>query len=445
MRIEVEFLTGTVYASDGMNGTEWPPHPARMFSAMVNAAKQADMGEAADEALRWLERQGPPEIRAGEPAESHTVTRFVPPNYPRFRNPYHVLPWFRGGAPQKRTFPAQTPSDPIVSFQWSHVKSYPEILPQIVRQVGYLGHSTSLVRANVENDLVEPTLVPDPVGSAALGIPTPGRLKELEDCFSRGQRPVPPAFHRYRYVTAEVAESSHGNMIVIRQASGLPIPVEATLTFTEALRGALIAAASELGLLLPEIHGHQEGPHCAYLPLPFAGWQHASGFIMGGAIALPRSTSAAVRQKVYRICAGLNHIAVPAFGRWQPGPAGADAPLTLQPSTWTGPATTWATLTPVVLKHRPSVKFERPLEQMIGDYCIAAGLPRPADVQAGRYPFLPNVPPAYDFRLRRKCTEPEERFAAHAMLRFSQPVKGPILLGKLRHFGLGLLRPVGGN
>src|ERR1035438_2648352 len=103
-------------------------------------------------------------------------------------------------------------------------------------------------------------------------------------------------------------------MIVLRQASGLPIPVEATLTFTEALRGALIAVASQQGSLLPEIHGHQDGPHCAYLPLPFSGWQHANGFIMGAAIALPSGTSAAVRQKIYRICAGLNHVAVPAFG-----------------------------------------------------------------------------------------------------------------------------------
>jgi CRISPR-associated protein Csb2 len=444
MRIEVEFLTGTVYASDGANGTEWPPHPARLFSAMVNAAKEADMGDTGDEALRWLESQGPPEIRAGEAAETHPVTRFVPPNYPRFRNPCHLLPWLRHGAPQKRTFPAQTPSDPMVSFQWPTIKSYPEILPQIVRRVGHLGHSSSLVRASVENDFVEPTLVPDPHGSAALGVPTPGRLKELEDCYSLGHRPVPPAFHRYRYVAPTVAESSHGDMIVIRQAGGLPIPVEATLTFTMALRGALIAVADEQGLLLPEIHGHQDGPHCAYLPLPFSGWQHANGFIMGAAIALPRGIGAAVRQRIYRVCAGLDHVAVPAFGCWQPGPVGSDAPLTLRPSTWVGPATTWGTLTPVVLKHRPSVKFQRPLEQMIGDYCIAAGLPKPAEVRAGRYPFLPNVPPAYDFRLRRKAAEPEERFAAHALLRFSQPVEGPVVLGKLRHFGLGLLRPVAG-
>ena len=51
MRIEVEFLTETVYASDGANGTEWPPHPARLFSALVSAAKEADLGDTGDDAL----------------------------------------------------------------------------------------------------------------------------------------------------------------------------------------------------------------------------------------------------------------------------------------------------------------------------------------------------------------------------------------------------------
>lgn len=442
MRIEVEYLTGTVYASNGANGVEWPPHPARLFSAMVNTAKEADMGESADEALRWLERQGPPEIRAGRAAETQPVTRFVPPNYPRFRNPYHLLPWLRGGAPQSRTFPAQTPSDPVVSFQWSAITAYPEILREIVRRMARLGHSASLVRANLEDDTVEPTLLPDRQGSIPLGVPTPGRLNELEECYRLDQRPRPPAIHGYRYRTPSSVESSHQEVIIMRQAGGLPIPVEASLTFTEALRSAVIGLGAAQGLLVSEVHGHADGPHCAYLPLPFAGWTHGTGFIMGAAIALPSGTGFAVRQKIYRTCAGLTQVDVPAFGYWQPGPVGSEAPVTLRASTWVGPATAWATITPVVLKHRPSIKFQRPLEQMIGDYCLAAGLPRPVEVRAGRHPFLPNVPPAYDFRLRRKAIEPEERFAAHALLRFDQPVKGPVLLGKLRHFGLGLLRPV---
>jgi CRISPR-associated protein Csb2 len=197
--------------------------------------------------------------------------------------------------------------------------------------------------------------------------------------------------------------------------------------------------------MTPEIHGHQDGPHCAYLALPFAGWEHGNERVLGAALVVPRGAGIGLRQRIYRACAALNHIEVPAFGTWQPGAVRIPAPVTLQPSTWTRPARTWATITPIVLKHRPSQKFERPLEKMVADYCVAAGLPRPIEVRAGRYPFLPSVPRAYDFRLRRKPAEPEERFATHAWVRFDRRVEGPVLLGKLRHFGLGLLRPVEGS
>jgi CRISPR-associated protein Csb2 len=427
-----------------LNQPEWPPHPARLFSAMVNAAKQAELGEPADDALRWLEQQKPPAIRAGEAGDAVVVTRFVPPNYPRFRESYQLLPWFRDSAKQQRMFPAQTPSDPVVSFEWPEIEAYPPILPEIVKRVAHLGHSASFVRASVEKDGVEPTLVPDPQGSIPLRVPTPGRLKDLEECFQLGQWPRPAAIQRYRRAEPPLAQSGHAEMIVMRQVAGLSIPVEATLTFTEAFRRALIAVADQQGAMIPEIHGHEHGPHCAYIALPFAGWEHSDGRIIGAALVLPRGARMGMRHRVYRACSALNHIEVPAFGRWQPGPVRIAPPVTLQPSTWTRPARAWATVTPIVLKHRPSKKFERPLEQMIADYCVGAGLPKPVEVRAGRYPFLPSVPRAYDFRLRRKAAEPEERFAAHAWIRFDRLVEGPILLGKLRHFGLGLLRPAEG-
>jgi CRISPR-associated protein Csb2 len=445
MRIEVEYLSGTVYASDGLNQPEWPPHPARLFSAMVNAAKQAELGESADDALRWLEQQRPPSIRSGEPGDAVVVTRFVPPNYPRFREPYQMLPWFRDSAKQQRMFPSQTPSDPVVSFEWPGIDSYPAALPEIVRRIARLGHSASFVRASVETDGVEPTFVPDSRGPIALRVPTPGRLDELEECYRLDQWPRPAALQRYRRFEPPLAQSGHGEMIVMRQVGGLPIPVEATLTFTEAFRKALIAVADQQGVVTPEIHGHQNGPHCAYVPLPFAGWEHSNGRLLGAALVMPRGAGILLQHRIYRACAALKHIEVPAFGSWQPGPVRVPAPMTLQPSTWIRPARTWATITPIVLKHRPSQKFDRPLEKTVAEYCVAAGLPRPIEVRVGRYPFLPSVPRAYDFRLRRKAAEPEERFATHAWIRFDRLVEGPVLLGKLRHFGLGLLRPVEGS
>lgn len=60
---------------------EWPPHPARLYSAMVAAwadSSEPDPGERA--ALCWLEAQGAPEIHCGEPGRRAIVTHFVPVN-----------------------------------------------------------------------------------------------------------------------------------------------------------------------------------------------------------------------------------------------------------------------------------------------------------------------------------------------------------------------------
>lgn len=60
---------------------EWPPHPARLYSAMVAAwadSSEPDAGERA--ALCWLEAQGAPEIHCGEPGRRAVVTHFVPVN-----------------------------------------------------------------------------------------------------------------------------------------------------------------------------------------------------------------------------------------------------------------------------------------------------------------------------------------------------------------------------
>lgn len=65
--IDVEFLTGRYVAtsySDRSRG-EWPPHPARLFSALVAAwAEDAEPDEETAAALDWLAAAGAPEIVA---------------------------------------------------------------------------------------------------------------------------------------------------------------------------------------------------------------------------------------------------------------------------------------------------------------------------------------------------------------------------------------------
>lgn len=81
--LEVELLTGRYVATEynDRSRAEWPPHPARLFSALV--ATHFDRPEPeADEraALSWLECQPPPEIHASEAQRREVATVFVPVN-----------------------------------------------------------------------------------------------------------------------------------------------------------------------------------------------------------------------------------------------------------------------------------------------------------------------------------------------------------------------------
>lgn len=81
--IAIELLAGryTAMQFNDRSRPEWPPHPARLHSAMVAAwadSDEPDPGERA--ALCWLEAQGAPEIHCGEPGRRAVVTHFVPVN-----------------------------------------------------------------------------------------------------------------------------------------------------------------------------------------------------------------------------------------------------------------------------------------------------------------------------------------------------------------------------
>jgi CRISPR-associated protein Csb2 len=60
---------------------EWPPHPARLFSAMVAAWADSDEPDPTERrALCWLEEQNPPAIRCGQARARRVVDHFVPVN-----------------------------------------------------------------------------------------------------------------------------------------------------------------------------------------------------------------------------------------------------------------------------------------------------------------------------------------------------------------------------
>lgn len=83
LAIEITFLTGRYVASShyDRNRPEWPPHPARVFSALVAAwAESEDRPEQGRRVLEHLETLGPPDIAASGATERTVVTHYVPVN-----------------------------------------------------------------------------------------------------------------------------------------------------------------------------------------------------------------------------------------------------------------------------------------------------------------------------------------------------------------------------
>ena len=66
--IEVEYLTGRTVATNRelRSEAEWPPHPQRLFAALVAAYKECDLGEDVRAALEWLESLPAPSLAVSE-------------------------------------------------------------------------------------------------------------------------------------------------------------------------------------------------------------------------------------------------------------------------------------------------------------------------------------------------------------------------------------------
>ena len=263
LAIEVEFLTGRYVASahDDRQGHEWPPHPARLFSAIVAEWGNAEAPDLAERCiLEALEGFEPPVLHASDAAERSVVTHYVPVNDPtvigggpdarakRIDEEFAVLgdasttPGQRvraeraikklrdvtsvvNGRPnlssplpsernhQARFYPSVTPADPVVTYTWPDAELDPDsirTLDGLLDRVTRLGHSSSLVTCRLTDTPVAPSHVPDTNGPMALRTVSVGQLRALETEYARheGSRPrsLPASVTRY----SPVADATPG-------------------------------------------------------------------------------------------------------------------------------------------------------------------------------------------------------------------------------------------
>jgi CRISPR-associated protein Csb2 len=81
--LRIEYLSGRSFSTEynARDRAEWPPHPARVFSALVAAwASAEERSEAERRALEWLETAGAPAVAASDATARVTMTHYVPDN-----------------------------------------------------------------------------------------------------------------------------------------------------------------------------------------------------------------------------------------------------------------------------------------------------------------------------------------------------------------------------
>jgi CRISPR-associated protein Csb2 len=503
--LKVEYLTGVCMATKhddpSRSVPEWPPHPDRLYSALVAAAatlpdaEEGCLPERAVQALNWLAAQNwaggrvvAPELHAPEARRRLAPEVHMPSNPDPDEIPKSLEPGPRTKDPEKRRkelkrdmrnllpvhrrkvalpIPAVIPDEPVGYFVWREAepKDHIETLRQICERVTYLGRSRSLVRVSIVDNPPPSTHVPDPFGQVQLRVPGPERLEQLNESYKlRGGKPDPCPPQRYRRTRddwghEEQAYSIFDRMYVFRPQAGDPIlPVESTQKVTQTLRKALIACIVDeqrrrgLEQAVPDIvHGHGKYPHCAYVALPFVSpWQrHADGSIKGLAVLVPRDVE---DKDLMSLAAGLlrlqeNGLRIPGVGTWRLVEVPEDDPplRSLAVHTWRRPSRLWTTATPMVFGHFPKSNNGGAVKVILDSLGLVGIAPNlAAEVAVSSYSPLHGAPPNWQFRTHDNKINNSEppRLFHHVTLRFDCPVAGPIVLGSMRYFGLGLMWPM---
>lgn len=419
LALRVEFLNGVYHAADSSTPSlsEWPPHPDRLYQALVAAAYGCGLDPAP---LRALEDYAP-DIAYGHARPAQTGTVFVPAAYKAKQT--KVLKYD----------PMMVQIADPVFFLWPQLPQ--EIgarVADIAAGVTYLGRAKSLVAVSVVTEVPELAwrITPSETGEELLRVPHPGRLDSLDTAFASGQRANIALMVGYADVRDPVAPSPWGSLLTLRPGQFTPMRHAAQLA--DAMRAAVLSKAGDDAPAM--LHGHA-GDHAAWAVIPDVAHPHAKGRVLGIGLWLPKGVQEQDRTRCALPLVQVNHVnfrgeRIPL----KEPPAHTSDPHGLHRSTWARPSRRWASVTPVVLDRHP--KKGQTVEAAIAESVAFAGFPRPAAVEVGQHPAFRGVPLAREFRPRSGGRW------MHVLLDFEQRVAGPMLIGRDRHFGMGLMRPV---
>ena len=467
LAICVEFLHGTFRAGSpddiAMTGNEdpgeWPPSPARLFAAVVSSDGTGTRTRVTDGSeLVALESLPPPNIIA-EPRSSVSVR----PLQPR----YVVHDKRHGDAAQEyvgrtntlvRPSPRLSPRDPRVIYVWpdAHLQEGAVAALRLRCARGaYLGCSDSPVRVRVMDSSelsaeVEEEWRPDESGRVALPVPFPGFTRALDAAFELWQTgPVRRSWtvtRRVRYRAPDDASAPSPRPTVFWLRLGSSLPGRWVLPVTETFRSAVLDRCQRVagaGSLPPVLLGHGlDGTgfqHVHWLALPDVGFQHSTGRIHGLAVWLPPDAGPDVPALVAEALRGLKELVLP--GRFQAsveGYGGERRPLAATPHRWNRRSRHWVAAFPVV-HERWTGKWGPGNEEMESWFAHAGVRCRVVDFKSSPVPILRGSPRLRPDEVHRKGRARPPFSYLEVVL--DRQIEGPVMIGRGRQFGLGLMLP----
>ena len=455
LAININFVGGAFRADpSGVAATgkatrgEWPPSWARLFAAFVSAT-------GADDLCEWLASLGPPVIWADPETAVHhqplPARYVVDAGLPLKAGAHMEMPLKRG----KLLHPgAEVIMRGPVVFEW------PGAAPDECRiaalrcaasRIGYLGCSDSAVVVAVSQSPPDTGYArpwhPDPDGAAVVRVPKPGAVGILRAKYARNESMAvgQPYFNQVRYRRPFDRPPVVGDG-ALRFRLRPQVPVVHFAKVARAWKAAVLACYARVhGRAAPSVlHGHAEPSEArsgcrlaCYAPLSFR--RRGESLIYGLALILP-DLDVDERRRI-RVAAN----AVEAI-KWGSGFDSAVEPLAKPglPSALARPARTWATITPIV--HRSNAVrrgLAKPAPGYASELCSHAGLPAPLEAEFSVRPFTRQGLRMQPGEIRRP-DRPDERIPhySHGLFRFSEPVAGPVLVGRGRQRGLGLCEAV---
>lgn len=477
LTISVELLHSTIRATGsedtsitgGTGRGEWPPSPARLFSALVAAdstGRRQHVTEGRE--LLLLERAAPPRILASPRdvvLQSSLRERFVVMDKTHIDNKTRMT-----AAVQE--YPARTatavrpgtrlaPASATVTYAWDDLEVDDGVLQALARRaarVGYLGCADSPVRVTVGTQEVggREWWAPSDEGTVVLPVPYEGFVGALDDSFERFQsgEPVRRAWVPNRYVRYQppgppLEQAAEAVSLWVRFDP--PVSGRRLLAVGESFRLAVLEhytrhVAGDPDKVPSVLSGHGfdgNGYHHTYfIALPDVGHRHARGTLHGGAVVLPPGTAPEVVEGVRGVLWRMNVLAHPGvFETRVHVYGGEERPVSASPARWIGPSRRWVSATPVVHE-----RFQRggPHLEEVARWCTHAGVVgQPLRFRTATVPLIEGALALVPTEVYRAGKD--RRPYSHLEVIFDRAVAGPLVLGGARQFGFGLMFPVHGD